>query len=130
MAEQILGEDLPAPNVAVPTDYLSWINSFSATEGPGAAPYYQAAADNYIDFDGDVDVWAPDSSGDAQLLSSNLGTRLDLALEQAVMEEQDVVAPLPATLDLQYEFESVRSKRAKSKDVEAAVDMLLAVGLV
>ena len=70
-------------------------------------------------------AWQFDGKGDAQLLSENLGTSLDLILEQAVMD-QDTAEPLSAALDWQYEYESMRSKRAKSKDVEATVDFLLA----
>ena len=55
---------------------------------------------------------------------------VDLALEQAVMEEQGDSEALFAALDWQYEYENARSKTAKSKDVEATVDMLLAMGLM
>lgn len=70
LAGSILGEDLPAPNVETPTDYLSWINSFTETEGPGAAPYYLNAADNYIDFEGDAELRSAAVRGDPDALNS------------------------------------------------------------
>ncbi len=55
---------------------------------------------------------------------------VDAAIKQAAMEDQDTANALSAALDWQYEFESMQSKGAKSKDVEATVDLLLAVGLM
>ncbi len=40
--------------------------------------------------------------------------------------KQDASEALSAALDWQYEYESMRSKNAKSKEVEATVDLLLA----
>ncbi len=51
---------------------------------------------------------------------------VDLALKQAVVVDQDASEALSAALDWQYEYESMRSKSAKDKDVEATVDLLLA----
>ena len=51
---------------------------------------------------------------------------VDLALKQVVTEDQDTSEALSAALDWQYEYERIRSKGAKSKDVEATVDTLLA----
>jgi len=85
-------------------------------------------SDGDFNFDGDVDVWAFDGSGDAQALSSNLGTSLDLALEQTVREAEDSAEPISAALDWQYEYDSTQSKTAKRKSVEASVDFLLATG--
>ncbi len=51
----------------------------------------------------------------------------DLAHKQAVMEDQDASEPpLSAALVWQYEYEHMRSTGAKSKAVEATVDLLLA----
>ena len=82
--------------------------------------------------DGDVDVWAMGGSGDVQSLNPNLGAVLDIGAAPAVDEaikqavtDQNTAATLSAVLDWQYEFESVQSKCAKRKDVEATVDLLL-----
>ncbi|HYW79688.1 MAG TPA: lamin tail domain-containing protein, partial [Thermoguttaceae bacterium] len=45
------------------------------------------------------------------------------AIEQAVQESPEAIS---AALDWQYEFESMQSKTAKRKDIEATVDLLLA----
>ena len=62
-----------------------------------------------------------------------MGTNLDVGAAPAVDEvfkqavtDQDASDPLPTALDWQDDYEGVRSKRAKSKDVEATVDVLLA----
>ena len=112
-------------------------------------------SDGDFNLDGDVDVWQVDGNGDAQLLSQNLGTSLDVgtdaaarddrtdprtkshrispsaadvAIQQAVTEDRDTSEALSAALDWQHEYESARSKGAKSKDVEATVDLLLTTG--
>jgi hypothetical protein len=70
LAGRILGADPPQPNVAEKTDYVSWYNSFAATEGPSAAPLYQAAADNYVDFAGGDELLTRALAGDAEALGS------------------------------------------------------------
>ncbi|MCH7871241.1 MAG: hypothetical protein IID33_06025, partial [Planctomycetes bacterium] len=70
LAGSILGEDLPEPNVAEPTDYLSWVNSFTETEGRSAVPYYQAATDHYIEFEGDAELRSAAVKGDPDALDS------------------------------------------------------------
>ncbi len=70
LAGRILGADPPAPNVAEKTDYVSWYNSFAATEGPSAVPFYQSAADNYVDFAGGDELLTRALAGDAEALTS------------------------------------------------------------
>ena len=125
-----VGEDtvgLVFPTGLTPDDII-----FSYTPLGGQTTYVPVAmiganwSQGDFNFDGDVDVWQFDGKGDAQQLSSNLGANLDIALEEAIVEEADAAEPLAAAVDWQSEYESTQSKAAKRKAVEATVDLLLA----
>ena len=61
---------VPAPDPAHPVDYVAWMQAQTLTEGPSAAPWYQAAIDGFVEWEGDRDVYAAAMDGDAQALAS------------------------------------------------------------
>ncbi len=93
----------------------------------------QASIDDHYDYSRDGLV-----NGTDQIIARNNQTNpltmlrlieapaVDQALKQAAMEDQEAAEALSAALDWQHEYESMRSKSTKGKDVEATVDMLLA----
>ena len=61
---------VPRPDPANPFDYLAWANQAVLTEGPNAAPEYQAAMDNLAPWEGDPEFLKAAIRGNAQALAS------------------------------------------------------------
>ena len=99
-------------------------------------PTDPAAIDDRYDYNRDQQVNATDQliartnqTNPLTMLRLITPPAADAAHKQAVAEDQDTSEALSATLDWQYEYESMRSNDAttrRGKDVEATVDLLLA----
>lgn len=69
------GVPVPAPDPANPVDYVAWMREQTLTEGPSAVPYYQAAMDSVVEWEGDYDLFSDDlfsaaMDGDPDALAS------------------------------------------------------------
>jgi len=63
------GWAVPMPDPANPVDYLGWLMDYTVTDGPSAVPLYQAAFEQYHEFEGDGDVFDAAMRGDPEALA-------------------------------------------------------------
>jgi hypothetical protein len=61
---------VPAPDPANPVDYVAWMQEQTRTEGPSAVPYYQAAIDAVVEWQGDPELFGAALDGDPDALAS------------------------------------------------------------
>ena len=61
---------VPAPDPANPVDYVAWMREQTLTDGPSAVPYYQAAMDSLVKWEGDNDLFSAAMDGDPDALAS------------------------------------------------------------
>ena len=72
------GVPVPAADPANPVDYVAWMQEQTLTDGPSAVPYYQAAIDRSVEWEGDyeflfdrpVDLLSAAMEGDPDALAS------------------------------------------------------------
>jgi len=64
------GVPIPAPDPANPVDYVAWMREQTLTDGPSAVPYYQAAMDSVVKWEGDDDLFSAAMGGDPDALAS------------------------------------------------------------
>ncbi len=64
------GVPVPAPDPANPVDYVAWMREQTLTDGPSAVPYYQAAMDGAVKWEGDADLFNAALDGDPNALAS------------------------------------------------------------
>ncbi len=63
------GWAVPMPDPAHPVDYVGWLMDYTVTDGPSAVPLYEAAFEQYHDFEGDRDVLDAAMRGDPEALA-------------------------------------------------------------
>jgi hypothetical protein len=63
------GVPVPAPDPANPVDYVAWMREQTLTDGPSAVPYYQAAMDSLVKWEGDNDLFSAAINGDPEALA-------------------------------------------------------------
>lgn len=61
---------VPMPEPGEHIDYLKWLNERSRVDGAGAAPYFEAAIDEFVKFEGDDKLYRAAIDGDPDALES------------------------------------------------------------
>jgi hypothetical protein len=61
---------VPAADPRQPADYLAWLNEQTLTDGPSAAPLYQAAMEAHVKWEGDRELLSAALEGDSVALAS------------------------------------------------------------
>lgn len=64
------GLPVPVPDPANPVDYVAWIFEQIETDGPSAVPFYRAASDGFVEWQGDQDLYEAALRGEAEALAS------------------------------------------------------------
>ncbi len=62
--------EVPQPSLDEPVDYVAWLRSLAVTDGPSAVPYYQAAMDNFVAWDGAPELFDAALAGDPDALAA------------------------------------------------------------
>ncbi len=60
---------VPQPDPRNPVDYVAWFMQQCETDEPGAVPYYQAAFDAMVPWEGDVGIYNSALNGDPEALA-------------------------------------------------------------
>ncbi len=89
------GVPVPAPDPANPVDYVAWMREQTLTDGPSAVPYYQAAMDSLVKWEGDSDLFSAAMDGDPDALASP-------EINEWLAANQDALGQFRAATDFEF----------------------------